>query len=96
MRLPPDIAVEVVSERARDRQRDRVEKAKDYAAFGVRLYVLVDPEARSFEALHLVKGKWMLAVTATRGSVTLPGCDGLTLDLDDLWSEVESLDSDDM
>ncbi len=91
---PPDIAIEVVSPRARDRRRDRVDKARDYAAFGVRVYVLVDPEARSLEALELVKGRWVLAVAQTEGVVTLPACGGLTLNLDELWQRIELLESD--
>jgi len=91
-RNPPDLVIEVVSSRARDRRRDRVDKAQDYAAFGVKLYVLVDPEARSLEAFELVDGRWSLAVTRSKGVVTIPQCSALKLDLDELWKRVEQLE----
>ncbi len=37
----------------RDRRRDRIEKLREYAAFRVRWYWLIDPEARSLEILKL-------------------------------------------
>ncbi len=43
VRLPPDIAVEVVSPSSRDERRDRIEKMGEYSAFGIRYYWLVDP-----------------------------------------------------
>lgn len=93
-RNAPDIVVEVITPRARDRRRDRIEKAADYAAFGVKVYVLIDPETRSLEAFELVKGKWAATVSQTKGKVTLPLCKGLVLDLDALWKRIDLLQAD--
>ncbi len=88
---PPDIAVEIVSSSPRDGQRDRVDKVKDYAAFDVRYYWIVDPQLRSLEILELgPHGRYNRVLEASTGVLDrIPGCDGLTLDLDGLWSEVD-------
>jgi Uma2 family endonuclease len=89
---PPDIAVEVVSPSPRDECRDRVEKADEYAAFGVKHYWLVDPAMREFELLELGgDGRYVRALAAASGSVAVPGCEGLVLPLDQLWSEIDQL-----
>jgi Uma2 family endonuclease len=89
-RIPPDVAVEVASPRPRDRRRDRIEKLREYATFGIRWYWLVDPEARSVEILGLGDdGHYVHVVDAAEGVVEVPGCEGLSLDLDALWREVE-------
>jgi len=94
VRVPPDVLVEVVSRGPSDGRRDRVDKAADYAGFGVRWYWLVDPERRVLEVLALADdGRYEPALSATRGTVgAVPGCPGLTLDLDGLWAEVDELD----
>jgi Uma2 family endonuclease len=95
VRVPPDIVVEVVSPSPRDERRDRIEKPDDYGAFGVRYYWIVDPELRSFEIWELgTDGRYVRAASAVEGAIDpAPGCNGLRVDLDALWGEVEQLEA---
>ena len=67
----------------------------DYAAFGVHYYWLVDPALGSVEIFELERGRFARALAATEGVVaSVPGCPGLTLDLDQLWAELARLAGD--
>ena len=88
--VPPDIAIEIVSPDPKDQKRDRIDKLDEYAAFGVRYYWLVSPELRSIEILELgADGRYVHAQNISSGMATATGCAGLTIDVDDLWREVE-------
>jgi Uma2 family endonuclease len=93
VRVPPGIAIEVVSPAPRDGRRDRLEKPTEYAAFGVRWYWLVDPQLRSLEVLELrPDGIYGHVLGAADGKVAnVPGCPDLVLDLDELWREIDLL-----
>lgn len=93
VRKPPYLTVEIVSRAARDQRRDRVEKFAEYARFGVRWYWILDPKPRTVEVFALRDdGTYALARTMSRGRHdSVPGCDGLVVDLDELWAEIDRL-----
>lgn len=95
VRTPPDIAVEVVSPTPRDGRRDRIEKAQEYSAFGVKWYWIVDPALRAMEIYELgPDGRYVRALGAGEGRIdVVPGCEGLVLDLDAMWAEADRLDA---
>ncbi|UQA56275.1 Uma2 family endonuclease [Polyangium aurulentum] len=93
IRVPPSIVVEVVSSTPRDGRRDRIEKIDEYASFGIRWYWLVDPALETFEIFELnERGRYERIALATEGTMeTIPGCEGLTLDVGALWAEAAAV-----
>jgi Uma2 family endonuclease len=91
-RVPPDIMVEVISRRPRDARRDRIEKLAEYAAFGVRYYWIIQPNARTVEIYELQPGsRYLRILGASGGTIDVPGCPELRLDLDAMWAHVARL-----
>jgi len=89
---PPDLLIEVVSPSPRDERRDRVEKMAEYAQFGVKYYWLVDAALGSVEMFELIGGRYSKAVGVTGGTIhDIPGCPGLSIDVDALWQELARL-----
>ena len=94
VRVPPDIAVEIVSASSRDERRDRIEKMDEYAMFGVMWYWIIDPSLQSLEIFELTGERYARAARATEGRLdAVPGCAGLQLNLDEIWNEIARLEN---
>jgi Uma2 family endonuclease len=92
VRVPPDIMIEVISRKPRDVRRDRIDKALEYAAFGVRYYWLIQPSARTVEIYELQpSGAYLRIVAASGGTIGVPGCPDLRIDRDAMWAHVAGL-----
>ncbi len=59
----------------------------------MRWYWLLDPSARTLEIVELgADGRYVHALDAEGGRLdAVPGCEGLVLDLDELWAEIDRL-----
>jgi Uma2 family endonuclease len=81
---PPDLAVEVLSPSSV--KTDRKDKLKLYAAGRVKDYWIVDPKAKTIEAYHLTRGKFVGRVRGSGSDVVqLPPFEKLKIPLAKLW-----------
>lgn len=56
---------------------------------------ILDPALGSLEIFELRDGHYLRALAASEGLLeSIPGCAGLTLDLDALWSELRRIETD--
>jgi Uma2 family endonuclease len=79
----PDLLVELISPSSV--RRDRHEKMKLYARFGVKEYWISDPANQSLEILTLKKGRYeLLCVAEEKGAVHSKVLTGLEFDLAEL------------
>ncbi len=83
---PPDWVCEVLSPATA--RLDRTDKLSIYATFGVGHVWLVDPLAKTLEALALTSGKWLIAATFKDAEpVIAPPFEVHTFALDVLWPD---------
>lgn len=81
---PPDLIVEIISPGSV--RRDRVAKLNAYARRGVRHYWLIEPQARTLEALELVEGAYRLMASVGGDEDFRPGLfPDLMIPLSELW-----------
>ena len=79
----PDLLVELISPSSV--RRDRYDKKRLYATFGVKEYWIGDPANKALEILSLKEGRYQLhCVAEERGKLTSPVLSGLEFDLTDI------------
>lgn len=85
---PPNLVIEIASPGSV--RRDRGEKLRAYAEHGVREYWIVDPAGRQIEFLTHREGHFQVEIPldGVYRSAALPG---ISLDLVELWTEVEQI-----
>lgn len=80
----PDLMVEVLS--SSSIRRDRVDKMKIYAEFGVREYWIIDADQKTLEAFDLTGDEPVLQATMAESDVFKPKLfSGLEISLSELW-----------
>jgi hypothetical protein len=63
------------------------------AAFGVDFYWIVDPSLQSLEIFELTGGRYARAARGTEGTMNrIPGCEGFSVNLEELWKEISELE----
>lgn len=81
---PPFLVVEVLS--TGTKSKDRNQKKRNYAAVGISLYVIIDPDAQVFEAYRLEDQKYGAPEILKDSDIWQPAeLPGLRLELTQLW-----------
>ena len=81
---PPFLVVEVLSTGTRN--KDRNEKKRNYAKIDISIYILIDPDAQTFEVYRLENQKYGAPETLKENDVWQPAeLPGLRLELAQLW-----------
>jgi Uma2 family endonuclease len=81
---PPYLVVEVLSTGTKN--KDRNAKKQNYAKIGIALYIIIDPDAQTFEAYRLENDKYGAPETLKDAEIWQPTeLPGLALQLSQLW-----------
>ncbi len=81
--------IQGIADAAREQMRVSLE---EWAALDEE-YWLIDPEPRTFEVLvRQADATYAIALVASEGQLSVPGCDGLVVDLDAMWAEIADFD----
>jgi Uma2 family endonuclease len=67
---------------------------EEYARFGIRFYWLIDPQQRTVDIYeHGPDVGYVRQVQAANGTIQdVPGCSGLTLDVEAMWRHIDALE----
>lgn len=87
LRAAPELVVEVVSPGAENIRRDRIEKRRLYAKYGVEEYWVIDPQTRSIEVYRL-RGAILdlVAIYTDKQAVETPLLPGWSITADELFA----------
>jgi len=86
---PASLAVEVVSEGDEARERDYLTKRREYLAYGLAEYWIVDPIERRVTVLVRDGDAWAESVVEGVGSASSVVLPGLVVPLEGLWAGTE-------
>ena len=83
---PPQLVVEVVSPGKANRQRDYIEKRRQYASRGIPEYWIVDPQTQVFTVLRLDSGVYVeVGQFRDREQIISPTFPQLELSAEQIW-----------
>jgi Uma2 family endonuclease len=87
-----DLVMEVVSDDAKDRARDYIEKLADYADAKIAEYWIVDPQRRTVVVHELHDGRYVVQGEFTVGTQAIsPLLPGFTIDVTSLFAIIDDI-----